>query len=104
MGPASAETARPRTAIRLAAATARVCAAGGPRRPLLGVSPWAKHDYVDNTLTDQSSILRFVEDNWSLGRIGDGSYDAKAGTLLNMFSFRAHDQGGQRRLLLDEST
>ncbi|HEV3072744.1 MAG TPA: alkaline phosphatase family protein [Solirubrobacteraceae bacterium] len=76
----------------------------GPRLPLLVVSPWAKRNYVDNTLTDQSSILRFVEDNWSLGRIGDGSFDAKAGTLLKMFSFRHHREDGQRRLLLDEST
>jgi phospholipase C len=75
----------------------------GPRLPLLVLSPWAKHDYVDNTLTDQSSVLRLIEDNWGLGRVGDGSYDAKAGTLLNMFSFRHHEEGAQRELL-NEST
>jgi phospholipase C len=38
-------------------------------------------------LTDQSSILRFIEDNWNLGRIGDNSFDEKAGSILNMFNF-----------------
>jgi phospholipase C len=51
------------------------------------ISPFAKQNYVDSTLTDQSSILRFIEDNWSLGRIGDQSFDAIAGSLLNIFNF-----------------
>jgi hypothetical protein len=42
---------------------------------------------VDHTVTDQASILQFIEDNWSLGRIGDNSADAYAGTLMNMFKF-----------------
>jgi phospholipase C len=44
-------------------------------------------NYVDHQITDQSSILRFIEDNWKLGQIGDQSFDAKAGSLLNMFNF-----------------
>ena len=59
----------------------------GPRLPLLVVSPFAKKNFVDNTVTDQSSILRFIEDNFHLGRIGDGSFDALAGSLSNMFDF-----------------
>jgi phospholipase C len=60
----------------------------GPRLPLLVISPWAKHDFVDHTVTDQSSIIRFIEDNWLNGeRIGQGSYDAIAGSLLDMFDF-----------------
>ena len=43
---------------------------------------------VDHTLTDQSSILRFVEDNWGLPRIA-GSFDAVAGSLNGMFAFDA---------------
>ena len=35
----------------------------GTRMPLLLVSPFAKRNFVDHTLTDQSSLLRFVEDN-----------------------------------------
>ncbi len=59
----------------------------GPRLPLMIISPFAKANFVDGTLTDQSSILRFIEDNWGTGRIGGGSSDATAGTLLNMFDF-----------------
>jgi phospholipase C len=51
------------------------------------VSPWAKANYDDSTLTDQTSILRFIEDNWSLGRIGGGSFDALANPIANMFNF-----------------
>jgi len=62
----------------------------GPRLPLLVISPWAKQNFVDHTVTDQSSILRFVEDNWLDGqRIGQGSFDAIAGPLDNMFNFEA---------------
>jgi phospholipase C len=59
----------------------------GPRLPLLVISPWAKQNYVDHEVTDQSSVLRFIEDNWELGRIGGGSFDAIAGTLDGMFDF-----------------
>jgi phospholipase C len=59
----------------------------GPRQPLLVISPFAKANYVDHTVTDQSSILRFIEDNWNLGRIGDNSADAEAGPLNGMFRF-----------------
>jgi phospholipase C len=71
----------------------------GPRLPLLVVSPYAKRNFVDNTVTDQSSILRFIEDNWSTGQIGNASFDAKAGSLDNLFSFRGHDSSD--RYLLD---
>jgi phospholipase C len=61
----------------------------GPRLPLLMISPYAKTNFVDHTLTDQTSILRFIEDNWGTGRIGDGSFDERAGSLDNMFDFVA---------------
>jgi len=59
----------------------------GPRLPLLAISPFAKDNFVDHSITDQSSILRFIEDNFGLGQIGDGSFDAKAGSLKNLFDF-----------------
>ena len=63
----------------------------GPRLPLLIISPWARVNHVDHTLTDQTSIIHFVEDNWLGGeRIGDGSYDDLSGPLTGMFNFRAH--------------
>lgn len=73
----------------------------GPRLPLLVISPFARENFVDNTLTDQSSILRFIEDNWGTGRIGGGSADERAGTLLNMFNFR---DGRNRKLFLNPLT
>jgi phospholipase C len=59
----------------------------GPRAPLLVISPWAKQNYVDNSFTEQASIPKFIEDNWSLGRIGSESADAAAGSLMNAFDF-----------------
>lgn len=59
----------------------------GMRVPFLVISPYAKTNYVDHSVIDQTSILRFIEDNWSLGRIGDQSFDAVAGSLKNMFNF-----------------
>ncbi len=74
----------------------------GPRLPLLVLSPFAKRNFVDHTTTDQSSILKFIEDNWNLGRIGDQSFDATAGSLGNLFDFRAAD--ATRPLFLDAAT
>jgi len=71
----------------------------GPRQPLLIVSPFAKANFVDHSLTDQSSILRFIEDNWLNGqRIGQGSFDAIAGTINNMFDF---NQAPNPKLILN---
>ena len=73
----------------------------GPRLPLLVISPWSRHNAVDHTLTDQSSILRFVEDNWNLPRI-NGSFDGIAGSLNGLFNFK---QGGTNgTLFLDPVT
>ncbi len=73
----------------------------GPRLPLLVVSPYAKVNYVDHAVTDQSSILRFIEDNWKLGQIGDNSTDAIAGSLLGMFNFSG---SAAKAVLLDPTT
>jgi phospholipase C len=74
--------------------------------PLLVVSPFAKSNYVDHTLTDQTSVLRFVEDNWLSGeRIQPGgSFDSIAGSLNNMFDFDDRNEDGPRKLVLDEAT
>ncbi len=74
----------------------------GPRLPLLVVSPYAKSNFVDHSTTDQSSILRFIEDNWHLGRIGDQSFDDLAGSLNNMFDFSRYSNN--ERLFLDPTT
>jgi phospholipase C len=60
----------------------------GPRPPLLVISQWAKQNFVDHAVTDQSSIIHFIEDNWLAGqRIGQGSYDAIASPITQMFNF-----------------
>jgi phospholipase C len=74
----------------------------GPRLPLLMISPYSKANHVDHALTDQTSVLRLIEDNWGLGRIGDASYDARAGSLAGMLDFRRRPN--TRPLLLDETT
>ena len=62
------------------------CGYGG-RLPLLIVSPVAKINYVSHQISDQTSILRFIEDNWNLGRMGNHSFDSKAGPIDDMFNF-----------------
>ena len=63
----------------------------GPRLPLLVISPFAKRNYVDHTVTDQSSILRFIEDNWLNSQRIVGSFDNVAGRLNSMFEFKDPD-------------
>jgi phospholipase C len=89
----------------------------GPRLPYLVISPFAKQNFIDHTQTDQSSTIRFIEYNWGLTTIdglelkGNGdlknpvtsvanlSFDAQAGSILNMFDF-AHKKAN-RTLILD---
>jgi phospholipase C len=65
----------------------------GARMPLLVISPLAKRNFVDHTTTDQSSIVRFIEDNWLGGERITGSFDALAGPLDNMFDFDRDGDG-----------
>lgn len=75
----------------------------GPRQPLLVISPWAKSNFVDHTLTDQSSVIRFVEDNWlNSQRIGAGSFDAVANSIANMLDFSKQEAKGY--YILNETT
>jgi phospholipase C len=81
----------------------------GPRIPFLVISPWARENFVDHTVTDQSSSLRFIEDNWSLGFVdgptapaGQTSFDRLAGPITGMFDF--NDQPDLRRVMLDPGT
>ncbi|ULU24860.1 phospholipase C [Dyella terrae] len=76
----------------------------GPRLPLLVISPWARSNHVDHTLTDQTSVTRFIEDNWLRGeRLGGGSFDAVSGSLEHMFDF-FQPFPEHRKLILDEQT
>ena len=74
----------------------------GTRLPLLVISPYSKQNHVSHSLTDTTSILRFVEDNWDLGRLGDQSFDALAGSLVDNFDFAAAPH--TKPVLLNETT
>jgi phospholipase C len=76
----------------------------GPRQPLLVVSPWTRANYVDHTMTDQSSVIRFVEDNWLNGqRIGQGSFDTIANSIAPLMFF-VLPSTCYRTVILDDST
>jgi phospholipase C len=75
----------------------------GPRLPLLVISPWARQNFVDHSVTDQTSIIHFIEDNWLGGqRLGSGSFDGVAGSIVPMFRFGSIRSNGT--LLLDPNT
>jgi phospholipase C len=77
----------------------------GPRLPLLVISPWANKNSVDNTVTDQASVIRFIEDTFlSSQRIGTGSFDSSAGTLDNMFNFTNNVVPNPNVVLLNPTT
>jgi phospholipase C len=78
----------------------------GPRLPFLAISPFAKTNFVAHTVADQTSILRFIEDNWQVGRLGNQSFDAISGSILNLFDFNGFDgnHGFDRTLILDPNT
>jgi phospholipase C len=75
----------------------------GVRLPMMVISPWSKPNYVDHTVTDLTSIIRFVEDNWLSGqRIGQGSFDAIANSIESMMDFTKTQSKG--KLILDPTT
>jgi phospholipase C len=57
----------------------------GIRVPLLLISPYAKAGYVDHTLGEFSSVLRFIEDNWGLSQLTHRDRDAR--NLSEAFDF-----------------
>jgi phospholipase C len=57
----------------------------GFRVPLLVISPYAKAGYVSHTQYEFGSIVRFVEDNWKLGRLN--TTDTRAANILDCFNF-----------------
>jgi phospholipase C len=82
----------------------------GPRMPLLLISPFAKQNYVDHNLSDQASMINFIEYNWRLPAIAGSAdqllatQDRASGVLFDiagMFDFRGPRD---RRLILDPQT
>jgi len=85
-------------------------------RPARPRSVPAKRNYVDHTILDTTSILRFIEDNWQTGadRLtrqpngvapGQGSFDQLARPINGLFDFdRDRNSYDFRPLLLNDST
>ncbi|RKE39053.1 phospholipase C [Paraburkholderia sp. BL23I1N1] len=74
----------------------------GTRTPFIVVSPWAKVNFVDDTPITQASVVKFIEDNWLSGqRLGNGSFDATAGSIMCMFDFTG--SGNNPTVYLDEN-
>ena len=99
-------TATPATALPGATGTANAqgrCG-HGPRLPFIVISPYAKKNYVDHTLLDQSSVIRFIEDNWLNGTRIEGSFDASAGSITNLLNLSGTAAGTTPSLFLDPST
>ncbi len=74
----------------------------GPRLPMMVISPYAKKDAVDHNLSDQASMINFIEYNWgvpgipgSADQVLDGK-DASEGVpfdLAGMFEFAGKRDG-----------
>ncbi len=57
----------------------------GFRVPAIVVSSYARTGYVAHTEYEFGSILRFIEDNWQLGRLGTS--DVRANSIGKVFDF-----------------
>ena len=57
----------------------------GGRVPLLIISPYARKGFVDHTLYDTTSLLKFIETRWDLEPLG--TRDAAAADLTAAFDF-----------------
>jgi phospholipase C len=51
------------------------------RLPMVVISPYTRDNYVSNNLTDTTSVVKFIEDNWLHGQTIPGSFDATSGSL-----------------------
>jgi len=73
----------------------------GPRSPFLVISPWAKEGFVDDTVTEPSSVLALIEEIHDLKCLTHR--DCNASNLAQVFDF---DQPAtaprDRKLILDE--
>jgi phospholipase C len=62
------------------------------RLPFLVISPFARSNYIDHTRIAQTSVLRFIEQNWELPAIGGGSFDNSFGSIDSLFDFQDPQQ------------
>jgi phospholipase C len=75
----------------------------GPRLPLLVISPYTRANSVSNKLTNQASVISFIENNWLDGkRIGNGSYDEVSNSVGSLLNF--HSRPNYRPVILNPTT
>ncbi len=60
----------------------------GFRVPCLIISPYARKGYVSHTQYEFGSILKFIENNWNLGRLGTS--DRRSTSIIDAFDFTQH--------------
>jgi len=74
----------------------------GFRIPTMIISPYSKHGFVDSTLYDTASILKFIEYNYNLPALN--SRESSANNLLNAFDFNRErtDSGEIIRKLIEK--
>jgi phospholipase C len=51
------------------------------RLPMIVISPYTRVNYVSGNLTDTTSVVKFIENNWLSGERIPGSFDATSGNL-----------------------
>jgi phospholipase C len=51
------------------------------RLPMIVISPYTRDNYVSNNLTNTTSVVKFIEQNWLHGQTIPGSFDATSGSL-----------------------
>ena len=70
----------------------------GPRVPMLIISPYAKSGHIDHTTYELSSVVRFIEDVFGLGRLTQR--DRRSSNMFNAFDFRSKVDAEARKLVL----
>jgi phospholipase C len=72
----------------------------GPRVPMLIISPWAKEGYVDPTVYEFSSVLKFIETIFGLQCMTER--DCEANNMMSAFDFDQEPDFEARKLILKE--
>jgi phospholipase C len=57
----------------------------GPRVPALLVSPYARKGFIDSSVLDFTSVLKFIEENWGVAPLAQR--DSRANNFLTAFDF-----------------
>ncbi len=82
----------------------------GPRLPMMVISPYAKKNSVDHNLSDQASMINFIEYNWGVAGIPGSADQAARGQgrervdpfdLAGLFEFAGKKDG---KLFLNPTT